>query len=354
MDFKYYCLKCEVPACVFCLTNKHKNNDHNYVPITEAEKDVRNQLEKLLDNGKNHTNQCYGTISCILEVLTNLRNKHISAKEEIEAFFRSFMKLCDKYHKDATEELNAVYLQEESKIKKLLHEIEDFSARIGGSCKITKKVLMEADGAALVRLRKSLPAQWPELNVQVETNSTVETGVVQALNITFEDVLNDFHEKMRQNHDELMKNLSCKSLEFSYEPPDGPAAESNLQQIPFKKDHTPILSHQVYEKLPLNLKYRFGSMGVLNAEFTNPSGFCLGINEDIIVADSCNHRIQVIVTVCRKFFDEIILFSHRFLIKMERLSSNSAYLVKWKDTYGFRPKLQCHLLAIALLYAIKE
>ena len=38
---------------------------------------------------------------------------------------------------------------------------------------------------------------------------------------------------------------------------------------------------------------KFGQLGPGKTQFNSPHGFCLGLDEDIIVADTNNHRIQV-------------------------------------------------------------
>ena len=38
---------------------------------------------------------------------------------------------------------------------------------------------------------------------------------------------------------------------------------------------------------------KFGQLGPGKGQFNSPHGFCLGLDEDIIVADTNNHRIQV-------------------------------------------------------------
>lgn len=43
----------------------------------------------------------------------------------------------------------------------------------------------------------------------------------------------------------------------------------------------------------MQIRCKFGQLGPNKAQFNSPHGFCLGIEEDIIVADTNNHRIQV-------------------------------------------------------------
>ena len=43
----------------------------------------------------------------------------------------------------------------------------------------------------------------------------------------------------------------------------------------------------------ISSRCKFGQLGPGKGQFNSPHGFCLGMDEDIIVADTNNHRIQV-------------------------------------------------------------
>ncbi|XP_067640655.1 B-box type zinc finger protein ncl-1 isoform X2 [Eurosta solidaginis] len=44
---------------------------------------------------------------------------------------------------------------------------------------------------------------------------------------------------------------------------------------------------------PMQIRCKFGSLGTSKGQFNSPHGFCLGVDEEIIVADTNNHRIEV-------------------------------------------------------------
>ena len=44
---------------------------------------------------------------------------------------------------------------------------------------------------------------------------------------------------------------------------------------------------------PMQIRSKFGQLGPSKGQFNSPHGFCLGTDEDIIVADTNNHRIQI-------------------------------------------------------------
>lgn len=43
----------------------------------------------------------------------------------------------------------------------------------------------------------------------------------------------------------------------------------------------------------MHIRLKYGQLGPAKGQFNSPHGFCLGTEEDIIVADTNNHRIQV-------------------------------------------------------------
>ncbi|XP_055711412.1 brain tumor protein [Phlebotomus papatasi] len=44
---------------------------------------------------------------------------------------------------------------------------------------------------------------------------------------------------------------------------------------------------------PMQIRCKFGSLGASKGQFNSPHGFCLGVDEEIIVADTNNHRIEI-------------------------------------------------------------
>lgn len=43
----------------------------------------------------------------------------------------------------------------------------------------------------------------------------------------------------------------------------------------------------------MQIRAKFGQLGPGKGQFNSPHGFCMGLDEDIVVADTNNHRIQV-------------------------------------------------------------
>lgn len=45
--------------------------------------------------------------------------------------------------------------------------------------------------------------------------------------------------------------------------------------------------------LSMQIRVKFGALGQARGQFNSPHGFCLGLDEEIVVADTNNHRIEV-------------------------------------------------------------
>lgn len=114
---------------------------------------------------------------------------------------------------------------------------------------------------------------------------------------------------------------------------------------------------------PMHIRSKFGQLGPSKGQFNSPHGFCLGTDEDIIVADTNNHRIQVLILIMyqllhtvryiiskrNKYFIinkttkmralgkshvNVTFYDSRFLIRLVPSSFNSVFLAKKKDSCG--------------------
>lgn len=62
----------------------------------------------------------------------------------------------------------------------------------------------------------------------------------------------------------------------------------NETQIPI-----PLNASYVGPARPLHVAYKFGQLGSEEGCVDTPHGFCLGLDDDIVIADTNNHRICV-------------------------------------------------------------
>lgn len=257
MECKYYCLKCEVVTCIFCLTKKHYGVEHNFVLISAAEKDVRDRIQNLLNSGKDQTNRCKDLIDCFKEVIQRFTN------------------LFGILENDPATDISITYLQQEYKVKTLMQKAEIFKSTISDYCEWTKKLFIDNDIFELYKIRANIPTEFTGEILHIDTKAITEP----------EYVMDDFYENMNLYLDESASMVDVESSEIR----QSSTGESDVQY--------PVADF-VRTMLPMYIKSKIGKTGQFNGEFIVPNGFCLNNEEDIIVADTYNHRIQVCVCVC--------------------------------------------------------
>lgn len=271
MDNKYYCIERGIVACVFCVTRKVHGDGLEFVSLTDLKNDVHNTIQTLLDTAKQQAGECYDSISYLMNVIANLRNKREIARNDATFMFQSFMKISDKYFYDTMTDMEAVYSNEESKVNKLLQEIETVRATVESYSEDAKEILIGASNASkLVNIPPLIPYHFPKFQPlnDYRLNAAVDN--------IFQNLVNDFYEKMTLNVNDLTASLDNESLDLRI--------RSSLKSLAEIDGFSKVTS------LPLEIKQKLdGGHLKLNC----PTGFCFNANEDIVVADKNNHRIQV-------------------------------------------------------------
>lgn len=106
---------------------------------------------------------------------------------------------------------------------------------------------------------------------------------------------------------------------------------------------------------PMQIRCKFGSLGASKAQFNSPHGFCLGVEEEIIVADTNNHRIEVKTKISSQQSQPLLthlLSASRYSRRMVRSNFNLVYLAKRKDNCGIHAKWPLCEQTANLLFAI--
>ncbi|UYV66293.1 hypothetical protein LAZ67_4001224 [Cordylochernes scorpioides] len=83
-----------------------------------------------------------------------------------------------------------------------------------------------------------------------------------------------------------LNTLSCSSLSSSYNTLQISTPSSQQSFSPNPRSSNANMRQ-------MQIKFKFGQLGSGSGQFNAPHGFCVGLDEDIVVADTNNHRIQV-------------------------------------------------------------
>lgn len=107
----------------------------------------------------------------------------------------------------------------------------------------------------------------------------------------------DFHTDLTTNH--LLTRGPSPGIDTLLTDFGLPPSTSPMPSLPAMTDDLGIPSFPTIsvpgrtKATAMQIRCKFGSLGTSKGQFNSPHGFCLGVDEEIIVADTNNHRIEV-------------------------------------------------------------
>lgn len=510
-NLKYFCYSCETPVCNECLIVDHKGTEHRYEIISEAEKHMRTEVEKLLQETRSKVDYCDGENNKLETSLQELQQQHDNARDVIKEAHETIINVIEKRRDQAMSDLKALHKEREIKIMEQFHHVEKSVEQLEYCAGFTRKLLDNGNGPEILSLKKMISQQLtalidkipkvdvnyslefvtnskkfdelaPELFGKFRTESTVSPkestppptlpGMPPLLNNTknttnngtgstitssvtasspislptsmqssFDGDISGFGkgfpmmptslmqpesptppiipsqhnvppvtsmveynlhrlasmvENSADMSDSILPQSATSNSSFLDDMLNGEQMLNNLQALAKIGDMTngssmnslgmmdtygSSLSHasttspilQTPSALtginddiklscfsqfrssdaanlngtgrakatPMQIRVKFGALGPARGQFNSPHGFCLGLDEEIIVADTNNHRIEVIFDLILEyiFMLHVIICFFRFSRRTEVLNSISVFLARKKVNFGFREKL---------------
>lgn len=162
-NLKYFCYSCETPVCNECLISDHKATEHRYEIISEAEKDMRMEVEKLLMNTRNKIDYCDNENSKLGSSLQELQQQHDTASSEINKAYDVIISAIEKRKEQALSELGSLHTEREIKIMEQIHQIEKAVEQMEYGAMFTRKVLDNGNGHEILSMKKMISQQLTKL-----------------------------------------------------------------------------------------------------------------------------------------------------------------------------------------------
>uniref|UniRef100_A0A1B0GK70 Uncharacterized protein n=2 Tax=Lutzomyia longipalpis TaxID=7200 RepID=A0A1B0GK70_LUTLO len=342
---------------LFCTTHVTENlntkgADHVYEMLSDAEKCVRIEVENLMKEARGKVEYCDKAACHLGSALTELQTQHDVARDLIEESYQSFKAVLEKCRDNALKELKCLHSERELKIMDVLHNVEKSVEKIENACNFTKRVLEQANAPELLSLKKLIGCQFLNLvsttpkadsNYSVEFHSNFDNfeRLAQEAFGKFQTEACPVSPKectppptlpgmppilISGNQHNGSQNSTCNSVsaltgsvngtgnslisrgpspgvdnilinEFtgnSIMPNGGGTSLSSLNDdLTISNFQSSISVPGRSKATPMQIRCKFGSLGASKGQFNSPHGFCLGVDEEIIVADTNNHRIEI-------------------------------------------------------------
>lgn len=160
---KYFCYSCETPVCNECLIVDHKATEHQYEIISEAEKHMRTDVEKLLADTKVKVEICDKETTKLESSLQELQGQHDTARNTIKESYETFINLIEKRKDQAMSDLKALHTEREIKIMDQFHNVEKSVDQMEYCANFTRKLLDNGNGPEILSLKKMVSVQLTNL-----------------------------------------------------------------------------------------------------------------------------------------------------------------------------------------------
>lgn len=162
-NLKYFCYSCEIPVCNECLIVDHKATEHRYEIISEAEKHMRSEMEKLLTDTKSKIEYCDKENTKLETSLQELQGQHDAAREAIKDSFDTFIQTIEKCKENSMNDLKMLHSEREIKIMDQFHNLEKSVEQMDHCANFTRKLLEHGNGPEILSLKKMISTQLTSL-----------------------------------------------------------------------------------------------------------------------------------------------------------------------------------------------
>lgn len=176
-NLKYFCYSCETPVCNECLIVEHKGGEHRYEIISEAEKHMRNDVEKLLSETRTKIEFCDAENAKVELSLQELQHQHDMARSAIKEAYDTFINNIESRKDRALSELKQLHSEREIKIMEQFHQIEKSAEQMEYCAGFTRRLLDNGNGPEILSMKKMISQQLSTLITtipKVDVNYSVE------------------------------------------------------------------------------------------------------------------------------------------------------------------------------------
>lgn len=217
----YYCVSCHVPVCNECIKTDHKpTSGHQCESINDSEKHVRQEVEKMLNEGREKVQSLVKLSGELNNSLEELAHQRSTAKDLINESYQSYKAVLEKCRDDCLKELNELHHERELKIMDRTECVQKYISLLDDACKFTGRLTENGTIAEIMYLHKTVGTQL--LNLMNNTPKPEKTFSLEfhADFNEFEKTINTIFGRFHTENDEILrKDTSQLSLVTTNLPP---------------------------------------------------------------------------------------------------------------------------------------
>lgn len=347
---KYFCRTCNLPICKECTILEHPKGLHDYDYLADIGSKQVEIITNLIEDSKSKTNDLRNALKTVEHFSSRLQMQYHKAQNEINETFQFYRSMLEERKQETMKELDNIYNTKMVSLSVLTEKVQENIDKIHEMCDFVDRIIKFSSNTEILMFKQLLDTKFqtilafnPEVNLQnvdlefvsnyqaiqvgvrntfgyIRHNSEVPPGTKPQPIARPNGVVNS--DRNYQNGHIFESNILSKR--FSSANNMGPFTTSLTDVNPYEKWSsgssdifqngsdtfsissepvvdlsTKFVSSNIYplksqiKRQKMIYHCKFGEFGVMEGQFTEPSGVAVNAQNDIIVADTNNHRIQI-------------------------------------------------------------
>lgn len=348
---RFFCRTCDMPVCKECTNADHPKGLHDYDHISEVGPRQVEVLAELFEQSKAKSNDLRNAAKSVDHYTSRLQMQYHKAQAEINDTFNFYCSVLEERKEELMKELEDLFNTKMVSLSLTNSKIQDMVERIQQMSVFVDRIMKFSSNSEILMFKhlldtklQAIIAYNPDVNMQsmdleflsnyqaiqvgvrntfgyirhnsegaqntkpqpiarpngvVNSDRSYQNGHVYEPNIIskrfgsanslgpFSTSLSDIspYEKWSSGPTDIFQNGTADSFHLNTEP------VIDLSSKFISASMYPLKSQIKRQKMIYHCK--FGEFGVMEGQFTEPSGVAVNAQNDIIVADTNNHRIQI-------------------------------------------------------------
>ncbi|XP_077990245.1 E3 ubiquitin-protein ligase TRIM45-like [Glandiceps talaboti] len=372
-ELKCYCDTCQIPICMECTLCDHKIPEHKFRYIQEVAEEYTEKLSQTIDKLKVKAQEAEDSKTVAKETIVKFKELCLEEEKRIQSAVEAVTEKVKVESKKLVQELKTTCDQHQKHLEVQIDDLEFKYENITSTCKCVETLMYQNNGCQLLRTRQATTQRLNDL-AELETNPEImyEKITFQASDLeqfTVQNMVGVLRSDVcvpRCTIDnipkQLLKGESAKlvittrdsrgkvilphqDVKVNVTQSDGSQEEIEVTDNG-DGTHTGILCGKTAGKLYVRVRVgdieipgcpyevdvikglvkTIGKWGTHKGNFQNPRGIAMNNDGDMVVADSGNHRLQVIDIDgnCKQIF-EFTEFDNPFFPYDVAVSADNLY-----------------------------
>ncbi|PIO74973.1 zinc finger, C3HC4 type [Teladorsagia circumcincta] len=320
---RFFCLTCNLAICRECTLVEHAQPAHQYEPITEVADKQLSTMEMLVNEARNkHMDllEMFKQVDASQQRLSaSLSRAHSQLDENVNALVR----IIDEARKSAAKEIDTAFSAKQIQLTMVDKRIQQMTEKLSQTIDFTTRLVKYASPTEVMVFKQLLDTRLhlflafnPDASNALGSSCELElpplnlTNARQAIQGLFGQVRGGAADWSGQASSQTgmpptpigrppSRQDTCALPVYNHydkwsigvEPSLGMLEPGNIEDEKMGPLYPPSRSQISRQKMIYHCK--FGEFGVMEGQFTEPSGVAVNAQGDIVVADTNNHRIQV-------------------------------------------------------------